>query len=668
MNQINKGLKYGGWCVTLLVVLLCNCGKRPDEVIYRKVQEVAPPDNTCVWLTDMENFHDTTYYAVFGTYYAQQLKQKKYVSAAAALEAVAEQEMYYLHFTEQVRTEINTFIALYKTNLPWDKTIFTSSYLGNYYLDRGERRKAIACFENITRHKPFDYHTCTEVGHAYGDMAFCYSAIGEQKKALECNLRALAWFNKTDNLTGQGGIYDNLALVQMFTKNYSEAEVYFDKAMHAYQEAGDTSNMFTTLHNKLLMYEETGSPYRFGLIDSTYRFFQRSGKQDESMEIALSSFYVDKLLHENRLGEIEPVLKRMEEQAEMLNSTSSYADCYITRAKYEIHTGNGILNTRIIEKALEAVHENEDFQNEIAFTSVLKENAALHGDYRKALAFSEIEKEALNALADRDIRIKTMQFNKRYETEKKEQHIALQQKTILNRNIAIALLGAILVTFCLVALVISIRQKQKKAWIERQRAVRYTRQLLEKTEEERKRIAGDLHDSVSHELLSLKNAIHGTDAESGKKIDGIINDIRIISRNLHPIMFEKVGLAASVEQLVERTQSVYELMVTAEIDYDGALGTSDELQVYRILQEALSNTIKYAQAIAAKIELISRQDGLHIRFMDNGKGFNLEEKLSASNAFGLHNILERSRAIGGETKIHSDRNGTIITISIRKRR
>jgi len=668
MNRISKRLKYGGWSLVLLVILSGSCGKRPDEVIYRQVQEIAPPDDTCMWLTDTENFHDTTYYAVFENYYAEQLKQKKYASAAAALEAVAEKEMYFLHFTEHVRTEISTFIALYKTNLPWDKTIFTSSYLGNYYLDRGERRKAIACFENITRHKPFDYHTCTEVGHAYGDMAFCYSAIGEQEKALECNMKALGWFNKTDNLTGLGGIYDNLALVHMFTKNYGEADVYFDKAMTAYRQAGDTTNMFTTLHNKLLMYEETGSPRRFGLIDSTYRFFMRSGIQDESMEIALSSFYVDKLIHENRIAEIEPVLNAMEAHAEGLNSTSAFADYYITRAKYEIHTGEGIMDAEIIEKALEAVRENEDFQNEIAFSSVLKENAALHGDYKKALAFSEKEKEAMTALANREMSLKTMQLSKKHETEKKEQHIALQQKTILNRNIAIALLGALLATFCLAALVISIRQKQKKAWIESQRAVRYTRQLLEKTEEERKRIAGDLHDSVSHELLSLKNAIHGTDPAAGAKIDGIINDIRIISRNLHPIMFEKVGLAASVEQLVERTQSVYDLMVTAEVEYDGSLGTSDELQVYRILQEALSNTIKYAEAFAAKIEVVSRQDGLHIRFMDNGKGFNLQEKLSASNAFGLHNILERSRAIGGETKIHSDRNGTVITIGIRKRK
>jgi signal transduction histidine kinase len=131
-------------------------------------------------------------------------------------------------------------------------------------------------------------------------------------------------------------------------------------------------------------------------------------------------------------------------------------------------------------------------------------------------------------------------------------------------------------------------------------------------------------------------------------------------------MFDKIGLKASVEQLVERAQLVNDFMVTAEIDYSNSLSNSEELQLYRIIQESLSNIIKYANAVAAKITIQEKNNNIFIEIKDNGKGFNVSEKLNGKNAFGLHNIIERSRAIGGEAKINSDTNGTIITIEIKK--
>ena len=131
-------------------------------------------------------------------------------------------------------------------------------------------------------------------------------------------------------------------------------------------------------------------------------------------------------------------------------------------------------------------------------------------------------------------------------------------------------------------------------------------------------------------------------------------------------MFDKVGLKATINQMVERTQNVNDFMVTAEIDYKGSLSSAVELQIYRIIQEALSNSIKYADAVAARISVIENKSTVIIEIKDNGKGFDVQETLNNNHSFGLHNIIERSRAIGGEAKIVSDPNGTIITIEIKK--
>lgn len=645
-------------------MLLC-CGKSPSRDTVFVPDPDPKIDSLCIWLEEPEHYNTPGFYAIFENHYAQQLKKKDYVHAAEAITAVADQEMYYFHFDSAFGNKLQAFDTLYADRLPWHKTLFLEEHAGYQFMDRGEFRKAIACFRKATDHEPFDYVTCIDIANLYNDMAFCYAAIGDQEQALRCNNRALAYFSKTGSLTGMGGAYDNIALVHMFTKNYAEAEAYFDKALQAYGDAGDTTNMFTTLHNRIILYEETNDARKYPHIDSTYRFFVGSGLDDASLHVALANFYVESLLHKGKISEAKTVLDTMKVMADELNSSTTDDDYRLALAQYELKTHAGILDKPLMEDALRLAEESEHFQNQLAFCKVLKEDALLHGDYKKALEYSEKEKAALDKLANRDMVVKTMELNKRHETEKKEQYIALQAETIWNNNITIALLLCLLVAFCLVGTVLYVLQQQKKIRTESRQSLLYTRQLLEKTEEERKRIAGDLHDSVSHELLILKNAIHNGNAGTGDRIDAIINDIRTISRNLHPIMFEKVGLEASVEQLVERTQTTYGLMVTADVDYDGSLPTPDELQVYRIIQEALSNTIKYAGAVAAKITLYHRNGMLHIEIKDNGKGFDVAEKMGGTAAFGLHNILERSRAIGGFAKIHSDRNGTVITIEIK---
>ena len=192
----------------------------------------------------------------------------------------------------------------------------------------------------------------------------------------------------------------------------------------------------------------------------------------------------------------------------------------------------------------------------------------------------------------------------------------------------------------------------------------FTKQLLENTEDERKRIASDLHDSISHELLNLKSMFKDDFVNLNTKVDAIINDIRGISRNLHPVMFDKIGLVPNIEVLVERLQAQNNFLVSTDLSYSGILTSADELQIYRIIQEALTNIIKYAQAHAAKIMILEEKNVLKIEIKDNGKGFNVKETLNSGKAFGLHNIIERSRIIGGVAQIESSNKGTIIQIEI----
>ncbi|MBC7495379.1 MAG: hypothetical protein H7221_10255, partial [Flavobacterium sp.] len=349
---------------------------------------------------------------------------------------------------------------------------------------------------------------------------------------------------------------------------------------------------------------------------------------------------------------------------QQINSDDLTNEYKIVIAQYEIKKNANYSDFADIKKALPTLIINQQYEKVNMFYSVLQFSALQNNDYKTAYDIEKQKRIITDSIADISTREKIVELDAIYETQKKQQQIALQKTTILNKNTTIALLASLFLGLLLLVIVLITRQKQKKLKLEKQSAQLYTKQLLEKTEEERKRIASDLHDSVSHELLSLKNLFQEKTEITNNKIDAIINDIRIISRNLHPIMFDKIGLKESIIQMVDRTQLVNNFMVSADIEYQTVMLSTTELQIYRIIQEALSNIIKYANAHAAKITIFEEKKTLFIEVKDNGMGFNVAEMLTGNKAFGLHNIIERSRAIGGESKIISDENGTTISIEI----
>jgi signal transduction histidine kinase len=129
-------------------------------------------------------------------------------------------------------------------------------------------------------------------------------------------------------------------------------------------------------------------------------------------------------------------------------------------------------------------------------------------------------------------------------------------------------------------------------------------------------------------------------------------------------MLDKIGLRHSIQNLCDQLMTNRELFVTADISYDRQLRQESELQLYRIIQEALTNVIKYADALAAKVTILAEGHTVDVTIQDNGKGFNVEETLGSREAFGLHSIIARTKALQGSFSIVSGSTGTVIHILI----
>ncbi|HNJ40237.1 MAG TPA: two-component regulator propeller domain-containing protein, partial [Acidobacteriota bacterium] len=220
--------------------------------------------------------------------------------------------------------------------------------------------------------------------------------------------------------------------------------------------------------------------------------------------------------------------------------------------------------------------------------------------------------------------------------------------------------------------------------VERARRVQeaFSRRLIDSQEQERQRIAAELHDSLGQNLLVIKNyALMGlTTAEDDNPMrehlveisDAAtlsIEEVRQIAHNLRPYQLERLGLTRTLQSMLQQIANASDIGFTWEIDQiDGLLSKEGEIGLYRIVQEALNNILKHSKASDASVSIQLDGDELHVTITDNGCGFTVEASGTAElqkRGFGLTGSAERVRMLGGKQTIRSaPGQGTTIFITI----
>jgi len=195
--------------------------------------------------------------------------------------------------------------------------------------------------------------------------------------------------------------------------------------------------------------------------------------------------------------------------------------------------------------------------------------------------------------------------------------------------------------------------------------------LLQAQEEERKRIARDLHDGVGQSLLLIKKQMENhqvTTLVNQEMITSTLEEVRLISRDLHPFQLDNFGLTSTIEGMIEKVAKSTELFITKEIqNIDGVLLKSLDIHLFRTIQESLNNIIKHAEATAAKVIIRNEEAKITVTIQDNGKGFDPELTIVKTKSMGVRTMHERIFAIGGKIKIRKgETNGMVINITIPK--
>jgi signal transduction histidine kinase len=270
----------------------------------------------------------------------------------------------------------------------------------------------------------------------------------------------------------------------------------------------------------------------------------------------------------------------------------------------------------------------------------------------------------------------------RFETEKKEQQLALQraelaeQKADLQRTyVIIAGLSLTLTLIGIIFILLRSRFKRERETFLREAQIQAT---IQSQESERRRFAQDLHDGMGQLISALRLTIHSIHRNSSleervtivTRAENLLNDmhreIRSIAFNLMPQTLVQNGIVPALKEMSGRVNDSGNIRVrVSSFDMPGRLSELQEVSIYRIIQEWINNVIKYAEASIIEVQLIGYEDEVTLVLEDDGKGFDVA-LLESSAGNGWKNMRSRVNLIRGSIDIDSrpGRKGTTVVIRV----
>lgn len=227
------------------------------------------------------------------------------------------------------------------------------------------------------------------------------------------------------------------------------------------------------------------------------------------------------------------------------------------------------------------------------------------------------------------------------------------------------------------------RRAEEALWESEQRLRFLTTQLLTAQERERKRISMELHDELGQSLAVLKLQIRAIERGLGDShqdlkaecqelldyLDGVIDNVRRLSRDLSPAILEDLGLQSALKYLINGVSKHYTVSHSFEVaDLDQLFTFDAQIIIYRIFQECLTNISKHASASQVSIVVRKQNGAVSLVLEDNGTGFDpirVSARRFAGRGLGLAALNERARMLGGTLEIQSQPGaGTKVTCII----
>ena len=648
----------------ILYVLSCSTNNQ-QEVFKKPPKEKL--DSICQWLTDHNQISDSNYNKKYVDVYNNLIRLHQYDSATRILCIKG------IHL-EHTFVPDTQYIKLATQHEKQYQSNISNRFLSSLYLRIGMQlsyqNKWDSSYSMLQKaYLPkTDYYTASNIAEA--DLFICnyYFRNGRTDTALKFGLNSLDGYQSLEDSHHVVKALNQLYYLYVFSEDFDEAKKTLTHADSLARLIKDSVSIFNTFYDKIhyhsvnpvdpssyntLLAQETENMYAF------YKTWYPQGSKYLDKHAQMNLLYANMFIERNQPTLAKQYLDSAKFYLDKMNPPSSFRlqDYNYTYDLYQMCIGVVDIKLEKFDTMLKDLEADEQYFLLQELYDLFYLNAIRKKDYQMALQYKEKYEIMSDSLTNIALKTKVKEYDKKYQTAKKEKTIAEQNSRLQKSKFQITALLFSIAGIILSTLILFGIRKRKEAQAETIRQQKFTDELLQNTEDERKRIATDLHDGVNHELLTLKNAATNGKLANAHEIEKVINEVRQVSRDLYPAMFENIGLVASIEALCERMTEAG-LFTTCDINYTLRLSKRNELQLYRIIQEALNNTLKHAKADAAKVTIDTVGNELQVEIKDNGIGFDTHDKMNNSSSFGIQSLMQRARAIGGKSTIESDTNGT----------
>ena len=556
---------------------------------------------------------------------------------------------------------------------------------------------------------------------ALHNIGVTHEAQGNYAEALTYELEALELRRKIGDDAKTANTLNNLGIIHDEQGNYPRAIEYYFEARKIYERLGEESKIAMVLVNIGIVlraqkeYEQVLTNY--------YEAIKIYKKLNNHFALAachanLGSVFLDLPNYDSALHYSLLATREFEEQ-----NIRQFLPTTLTNVGIVYDSlGNVALAKEYLLKA-KALHEEYDNKKELATVLIqlsniyLKTNditlaetstrqaillaekiGALEQQMRGHRMLAEIHAKSKNYLAAFQehklyVTVKDSLFQQekskqmaelqtKYETEKKEKEIDIQQLVIREQNLTlqrnqtfIAGLSGLLILLTLLGVLWRSRTKlqQQKEMEQQQRKHQeeLTQSIIELQERERGRFAQDLHDGFGQMITALKFQLENPkrETENTSQLIGQMHDeIRNVSFALSPQVLVRDGLIQALTELAARLNKSDKVNLTVQsTGLENRLSGNSEITIYRICQEWLNNVLKYSEANKIILQLVNHPDELVVTIEDDGKGFKTD-LLETGKGNGWKNIQSRSRILKGEIDIDTQegRKGTTFILHIPK--
>ena len=514
-------------------------------------------------------------------------------------------------------------------------------------------------------------------------MANLYNKENKKEKALEYYLAGIDYFEKMNNPEVVASTKGNVAALFFELKNYPKAKKYLVDAIK-YQESKQDQNglstSYLTLGNIFLKTNDTLNALKF------YEKSIASAKKSAN-NVALSSAM-------NNLGVIKSEQKKASEAQTLFNKAKSLKDSLSVKKDASISdlsiAKEHIMYQRFSEAntllyKLKKRYQNNPNDKELLLSTYqffIHTYAYLHQpdsvNYYNNLATNIQSKIVETAVAKQ-----TNELETKYQTAKKEKQLLLKEIEIKEAQDRLFLAIGIALFIGVIGWLIYRQQKTRNKQQQQEFELKSAIEKIEtqnKLQEQRLQISRDLHDNIGSQLTfiisSVDNVKYAFDIDNPKldnKLSGISNFARETIIELRDTIWAMNKSEISIEDLQSRIHNFVEKAKEAKAGIKFEFTTSDDLKeiqftsvegmnIYRSIQEAINNSIKYANATAISIDMFKENDRIKIIISDNGIGFSSDE-VNLGN--GIANMQKRIKDIGGIFEMNAQKGlGTTIFFKI----